>query len=344
MKKILATLFLLVSAPFYAISAGLTPFIVNGSDTSSATYPSFASIYTFIDFSDGSFQVGNRCGATILDASYILTAAHCVAAADVSEVNRLFTVVLPQLDNEADFNSVTEFNSTTKYWVSDIYVHENYNSATIENDIAVLKLETPLSVPSSAYAQFVANENQYRGGSGEVYTAVGHGNTQTGIDSKTILQKTELSIVANASCGYDVGGAPATQLCMEGANVGGLEKATCQGDSGGPLYWTNGTTYQVGITSYGPATNFGCGSTTFPGATSVFTEVVDYAAWITAAKNGGKTPEYSPSESDRNFYRQNRSLLTSSVSPVAGSGSSLSLYALVLLTILSVFMAKLRRL
>jgi len=325
MKKILTTLLLLVSVSHTTTGAEMSPFIVNGSDTSSATYPSFASIYTFINYSDGSFQVGNRCGATILDATYILTAAHCVAAADISEVNRLFTIVLPQLDNEADFNSVTEFNSTTKYWVSDIFVHENYNSGAILNDIAVLKLETPLSVPSSAYAQFVANESQYRGGSGEVYTAVGHGNTQTGIDSTTVLQKTELSIVANASCGYDVGGAPATQLCMEGANVGGLEKATCQGDSGGPLYWTSGTTYQVGITSYGPATNFGCGSTAFPGATSVFTEVVDYAAWITSAKSGGKTAEYSPSESDRNYFRQNRSLPGDSVSPVAGSGSALSM-------------------
>ncbi len=307
-----------------ASSAEVTPYIVNGTDTSVSVYPSYASIVTYIDYDDSSYQVGARCGATIIDSTYILTAAHCVASTDVSEVLRLFTIVLPQFNNELDFNSISEFENTTKYWVSDIYVHESYDSDNIENDIAILKLETPLSVPSSAYAQFVSNESSYRGGVSEVYTAVGHGNTQTGVDATPVLQKADLSIVANGSCGYAVGGAPATQLCMEGAVVSGLEKATCQGDSGGPLYWTSGTTYQVGITSYGPATNYGCGSTTFPGATSVFTEVVDYITWINAVKNGQKTADYSPAESDRDYYRQNKVLPSDTPVIIGSSGGSSS--------------------
>lgn len=342
-KKIVTSL-ILTSALFNVQSAEVTPYIVNGTDTNVSTYPSFASIFTFINFDDGSFQVGSRCGATILDATYILTAAHCVSSSDISEVGRLFTIVVPQLNNEQDFNSVSEFNSVAKYWISAVYVHEGYDSRNIENDIAVLKLEQAMSVPSSAYAQFVANESQYRGGSSEVYVAVGHGNTQTGIDTKDALQQTELSIVANASCGYGSGGAPSTQLCMEGAVIGGLEKATCQGDSGGPLYWTSGTTYQVGLTSYGPTSNYGCGGITFPGATSVFTEIIDYVPWINAVKNGDKTAQYSPSETTRDYYRQNKTLPSNSTSTSSsgGGGGSVSFWILGLILVTSIYKRKIR--
>ncbi len=330
---------LAASAVFSVHSAEMTPYIVNGTDTSTSVYPSFSSIYTYANFDDGTYLYGKRCGATILDASYILTAAHCVSNQDTDEFNRLFTIVLPQLDDEASFDTSAEIAATTKYWVSDIYVHSGYNDQEFENDIAILKLETPLSVPSSAYAQFVANESQYRGESGDVFSAVGHGRTTTYSDDTTVLQEANLSLVNNADCGYG-GTAPATQLCMEGEVVNSLEKATCSGDSGGPLYWTSGTQYQVGITSYGPSTSYGgCGSTSVNAATSVFTEVVDYASWIDDIKNGITTNAtvYSPSETQRNYYRQNYTVSNdvlvqqTTTSSSSSSGGSVPLWASVFL-------------
>ncbi|GLO63883.1 serine protease [Vibrio sp. MACH09] len=346
-----STVFLLSSLAIKA--ATITPYIVNGTPTTSIAHPTFASIYTYADFHDGSYLSGARCGATVLNSTHILTAAHCVSNKDISAFLQEFTIVLPQLSNQADFDKISEFLATTKYWVSDIFVHPSYNDSTIENDIAILRLETALpgTIPS---VNIVGNQNEYRGLASQNYIAVGHGNTQTGVDSTTQLQQTTLNLVANALCGYS-GVAPATQLCMAGAAImNNLENATCQGDSGGPLYWTDtvpnpDVTYQVGITSYGPGTPYTCGSTTFPGATSVFTEVVDYQPWIAdiIANTGSATEntarEATPSDGARNVYRANNTAndfvsqpsVSAPSSSSGSSGGSIPLWLLLLLPVIT---------
>jgi len=299
-------------------AAQLDTQIVNGTDTTTSVYPSYARLYL------NEFKHYGYCGGTFIDATHVLTAAHCVefTLGSSSEVDLLFTVVIPNLDDESDVSNAE------LHYVSKFYIHGDYDNVNLINDIAILVLETAVNV--SGYAQFSTFESNYRAdGANETFVAVGHGNTATGVDDTSILQKTTLTYLDNTSCDdYQVGGAPDSQLCMSGDidSGSGLRDATCQGDSGGPLYWASGSGKQVGITSYGPLV--GCGDSSVEG-TSVFTEITDYKDWIDSVKNGEVNASYITSESHREYYRENGHLLVSSGS--GGSGGAVSLWSSLLL-------------
>ncbi len=305
-----------------------SPYIVNGTDTTTSEYPSYVYLYYYIQ--DNDTRNYGFCGGTIINRNHILTAAHCVDANDnnVAEEGLLFTSVIANLDSVQEiYNQSTEI-----HYVSKVYVYDEYKpDPDLLNDIAILELETPLDVPESAFVnRFSFDENMYRDAS-ERFITVGHGLSGRPVET-ALLQKTELTYVENAACNFYDNGAPETQLCMEGEITDGLENAVCGGDSGGPLYWEyNGVNYQVGLTSYGPA--LGCGTTnTSVGATSVFTELADYNDWINSVINGRETADYVISESDRQYYRENGTL-----SPEISSdgGGSVPLWAIYLLSVVA---------
>lgn len=304
MKKISFLTFSTIFITCWANAVSITPYIVNGTSAHVNDYPSFASLYTYMDLADGSYSVRHRCGATIIDEWHVLTAAHCVIGNNVSKADKEFMVILPQLQNKAAFDSPSEYESMTKYWIEKIYTHKDYllTSRTANNDIAVIKLEQPMTLSSHNKIRYAPDES-YRLVTSDEFTAVGHGVTFTNL-GRTILQKTSLKIYARSSnCGYDTP-RPNTQLCMFSDNiVEGLENAVCDGDSGGPLYWTSGgIQYQVGITSYGPGLL--CGSVEDM-ASSIFTEVKDYESWILSIINNRplNVITYTTSELERNKLR-----------------------------------------
>lgn len=143
MTKSLITL--LTMMPFTAIASNnVNPAIVNGSVASSTNYPSIATLFIDTLEYDGRYSTGNYCGASIIDANHVLTAAHCVYNNTLAS---LLTTVVPQLDNEEDFPSkVQPFGAKQRVRVSAIYYPDNYsdsNQDLLPNDIALLKLETP---------------------------------------------------------------------------------------------------------------------------------------------------------------------------------------------------------
>ena len=287
MRKISIVLSCLWAANAY--SADVTPFIVNGNNVDVSVHPSFASLfYDRINY-DGRYGSGPYCGATLLTSQYVLTAAHCIYG---STQNQLFTSVVPQLQNETDFpNSVVQ-----RVMVNEFYYPSSYNNSTLANDIAILKLASPITAVAS-YADLAesADEPNYRNTSEQFY-AVGHGNTQTGIDSTTHLQETQLKYVPPLSCNGVYNVDTSANLCMDGAaTVSSLDNATCQGDSGGPLYWNS---KQVGITSFGPQT---CGNPSVA-ANSIFTEVSDHRDWITSVLAGNEAPKVTVTDAQRNAY------------------------------------------
>ncbi|MDC5841957.1 S1 family peptidase [Vibrio europaeus] len=271
-------------------STEIKPYIVNGHDVDVSARPSFANLfYDRINY-DGRYGSGPYCGATLLNSQYVLTAAHCVYG---SLSNQLFTSVVPQLQNESDF----PYSVLERVMVNEYFYPTSYNNDTLANDIAILKLASPITiVAASDYADLpeVNDDTTYRN-AGQDFFAVGHGNTQTGIDAKDHLQQTQLRFVSNYDCDIFTVDTSAN-LCMKGASSAKyLDNATCQGDSGGPLYW-NGE--QVGITSFGPTT---CGNPHL-NANSIFTEVLDHKVWIDSVLAGNETPKVTVTDAQRNAY------------------------------------------
>ncbi|MCG9578585.1 trypsin-like serine protease [Vibrio tubiashii] len=303
-----------------AYSADVSPYIVNGSNISATTHPSFVSLfYDRINY-DGKASTGPYCGGTLIGSQYVLTAAHCIYG---STQNQLFTSVVPQLQDEKDFpNSVLQ-----RVMVNEFYYPSNYNDSTLANDIAILKLASPITaVTSYATLGTTGDEGTYRQTSPvQVFYAVGHGNTQTNIDATTYLQRTQLQYVPNANCNVYTNANTSANLCMKGAATVVYDNATCQGDSGGPLYWDkSGSFVQVGITSFGPQT---CGNPAVA-ANSIFTEVSDHRDWITSVLAGNEAPKVTVTDTQRKT-----SLGISTDTGGGGGGGSLGLAFLTLLSL-----------
>ncbi|XP_067003857.2 brachyurin isoform X2 [Anabrus simplex] len=105
--------------------------IIGGSVANRGQFPWHAAIIV-----DGKFV----CNGALIDASWVLTAAHCVDGAYV------FTVVLGASENVTSNSQSGVLMQVTTNKI----VHSGYSKATYRNDIALLKLDIPIPVANSS--------------------------------------------------------------------------------------------------------------------------------------------------------------------------------------------------
>ncbi|MBD1558787.1 serine protease [Vibrio sp. S9_S30] len=277
--------FIFIFSAQYAVSAQhISPTIVNGNNAYISSYPYMASLY--YDRREDYGYYGNYCGATILDAQHVMTAAHCVQD---NYYNKYTTVVL-QLEREGDFSSAQKIPAKSFYYRDDYQDSSNY---LWRNDIAIIELEYAIQgVSSSQFVPLPVSDDvaNYRI-NGATFQAVGHGNTQSSYDSSDHLLQVTLNYVDQVTC-TSFASVQEGHLCTQGNYnaTTGLYGAICQGDSGGPLLWFDGGKYiQIGIASFGPSV---CGNPSVS-VHGVFTEVLDYVPWINSVLAGNETPKYS---------------------------------------------------
>merc|ERR1712110_297648 len=75
------------------------------------------------------------CGGTIIDAKTILTAAHCYHGKNLKGTDFFVTAGVVHVEDGAGQSA----------FVEKITLHESYDNVNVDNDVAILKLKTPLT-------------------------------------------------------------------------------------------------------------------------------------------------------------------------------------------------------
>lgn len=236
-------------------SAGRTERIVGGEEARVGDWP-WAAALSFTRADGSLFQY---CGGSLIEDDWVLTAAHCQV-----EVGDSVVLGRHDLGTAAGEVRTVEF----------VLTHNDYNDATNDNDIALVKLITasgqvPVDLIDAADTNSQPADNS---------TVIGWGALSQGGPTSQTLQQVDIPIVSNSDCANTYSNLTDNMICA-GRDMGGQD--SCQGDSGGPLMvrasaqdpWR-----QTGVVSFG----IGCALPNTPG---VYTRVSRYLDWIDACRS-----------------------------------------------------------
>lgn len=266
---------MLWQASAYAVIA--EPKIIHGSPAYETQVPWQVALF----FTTATNKTGYICSGTLIDAQWVLTAAHCINL--VSGRGTYHAVVGAVNLNELDDTQIIK--------VSQTIVHPAYQaSLNLDNDIALLKLEQPVdlqkcaascqSIPWLDHTQSALatiNSNAQVAGWGRLQSEA---NDNSSNPYPAVLQVAPFRIVACPFSNYQFDGKTwplsSNMFCASGAN-NNLPADTCEGDSGAGLVVNTNTSRPMlaGITSWGEKVN--CGERKLPG---VYTRVSNYDDWI----------------------------------------------------------------
>ncbi len=231
------------------------------------------------------------CGASILSAHWLLTAAHCVNAE--GEDNNRDGIEDSQL--EVFFNA-TELSASMDYMhrakVNRVIIHPSFDAGRLSHDIALIHVIEPINSQYNVLGS--GSLSQFSYGNSD-FTAYGWGaDNQAGDHYPNYLKQVSLNY---QPCPYSP--LPDSVFCAGGQTL----QDTCFGDSGGPVMaQTPQGRMQFGIVSFGAAD--ACGVTGLPAA---FTYVPDYFDWIAQQQVSllwGNAPVFSHGSGDTTESQQ----------------------------------------
>ena len=259
-----------LSLGFLALSANadttdFNPQIHNGLKSQLAEVPYQAKL--IIERTDGNLVQHSLCGASILDSSVLLTAAHCLENVGAMNFTQAYVTYLDFEDPKVPVEKIFSV------YPKDVSIHDLWDgNIENKNDIAVIYAEDQLL---NAKKIKVADESSVTSMMTEFDTLYAHNGANTGnllasgygLDEKDVsdvLNRVMLTGVSRSYCeGMKAGGGNSDDIiCTKSPNVG-VNYAICSGDSGGPLVWKDKDNVAdadfalrlVGVTSYVSVTN-----------------------------------------------------------------------------------------
>ncbi|CAH1797561.1 unnamed protein product [Owenia fusiformis] len=233
-----------------------TKYIVGGKEAQVGRWPWMADMYV---------NGRHSCGGSILNANWILTAAHCVARQNPAYLK----IRVGWHDQNRRTQNGFEHN------VRRIVSHPQYGSINAvgiknDNDIALLQLATPINFQNE-HVNTVCLPQRNEQFSGNC-VATGWGMTM-GTGDQTKLREVTVPVHTTSTCNrYWPGSISDRQICM-GTVPPTTTKTACMGDSGGPLVCKkSGRWVQAGVTSWG--------SRQCRDKPAVYTRTSQYLDWI----------------------------------------------------------------
>ncbi|XP_054623797.1 prostasin-like isoform X2 [Dunckerocampus dactyliophorus] len=160
--------------------APLNPRIVGGEDAREGSWP--WQVYLTVS---GQFT----CGGTLISNEFVLTAAHCINNVPLP----LWTLYLGRHNQSGPNPNEVSRN------VSQIIEHPDYQTLPTENDVALMRLSTPVTYTDYIRPICIAS-NSSQINNGTMCWATGWGRLTNVSGTPETLQEVEVPIIGNKQC------------------------------------------------------------------------------------------------------------------------------------------------
>ncbi|XP_076838633.1 coagulation factor VIIi [Brachyhypopomus gauderio] len=215
----------------------------------------------------------SHCGGVLVDASWVITAAHCVENQTMH-----FKVIT------GDHNIEVREGTEQELAVSQVIIHDNYDPVSMDNDLALLQLSepaklstyvVPVCLPTAAFAEAELAAVRFHAVSGWGQRTQGGNNVSSkdGLNAASpVMRRLAVPLLARALCST-ISGVNVTDnmLC---AGYFETSQQSCRGNDGSPLVTEyREAVFLTGIVSWGK----GCAQ---PGFYSIYTKVSNLLNWI----------------------------------------------------------------